>query len=157
MGDESTAQNTEAGSVYDVIFTAEQLSVRAALADIRTALENVSVNADLLGRVETALAELFNNIVKHAYENSGSGTMRCEVTTSLSHVSVDVTDDGKPMPGHSLPDGDLPDLSVDFLDLPEGGFGWFIIKSQTDGLNYERQGSKNRTELRFDVGRHAQE
>ena len=155
LGKHSASKTVDTTHLYNVTFPAEQLAVRTALADIRTALEQALLDADLVGRVESALAELFNNIVKHAYANQGSGTLKCTVTKTAPGVVVDVVDHGKAMPGHTLPDGDLPNLEVGFSDLPEGGFGWFIIRSQTDGLSYEREGADNYTQLVFDVRRKA--
>ena len=143
-------QNANTISVCNLTFAADQLSVRTALADIRKALEHAVLNDALIGRVESALAELFNNIVEHAYADEGSGALLCTVAKTQAGVVVDVIDHGKAMPGRTLPDGDLPDLNVDYLELPEGGFGWFIIKSQTDGLSYERRDQENYTHLVFE-------
>ena len=155
MGKKTASKNVDPITLYNFTFPAEQLAVRTALADIRTALEQALLDSALVGRVESALAELFNNIVKHAYANQGSGTLKCTVTKTAPGVVVNVIDHGKAMPGHTLPDGDLPNLEVGFSDLPEGGFGWFIIKSQTDGLSYERVGADNYTQLVFEVRRNA--
>lgn len=147
--------NADTTSVCSLTVAADQLSVRTALADIRTALEQALLDEILVGRVESALAELFNNIVKHAYADKGSGALQCTVKKTKLGVVIDVIDHGKAMPDRTLPDGNLPNLDVDFFELPEGGFGWFIIKSQTDGLSYERLGEENFTQLIFEIRRDA--
>ena len=54
-----------------------------------------------------------------------------------------VSDTGAPMPGLCLPEGQFQPLK-DLADLPEGGFGWFLIRSLTEGLAYQRSKGLNR-------------
>ena len=63
-------------------------------------------------------------------------------------LKVSVYDQGLPMPDEHLPKGELAPL-IDGEDLPEGGFGWFLIRTLTLDLEYERDGSFNK--LRFAV------
>jgi serine/threonine-protein kinase RsbW len=46
------------------------------------------------------------------------------------------------MPNLQLPQGAPADLS-DLDDLPEGGFGWFLIRAMTSDLVYHRTGGQN--------------
>ena len=105
----------------------------------------------LIARVEIALAELFNNIAEHAYRDSGCGEVRCMMGSNEAVMIVEVTDQGGPMPGGEIPEGTLPDMDVDLADLPEGGFGWFLIRSQADGLSLQRLGLGNCTRLNFNL------
>ena len=47
------------------------------------------------------------------------------------------------MPGGTPPAGTLPDLGVEVQDMPEGGFGWFLIRSLVDEMTYERCNTGN--------------
>ncbi|MEO0372773.1 MAG: ATP-binding protein [Pseudomonadota bacterium] len=139
--------------LYKARFQSDNTSTRAALSDIRDAMAEASFKDDFIGRVEIVMAELFNNIAEHAYRDTGKGDVRCAIDISGSTMVVEVTDQGEPMPGGEVPDGTLPDIDVDFSDLPEGGFGWFLIRSQVDRLTYERQALGNCTYLTFDLTR----
>ena len=49
------------------------------------------------------------------------------------------------MPGGRPPAGRLPDgADCALVDLPEGGFGWHLIRTLTRDLAYVRSGGCNR-------------
>lgn len=137
--------------LYQSRFRSDNLSTRHALAEIRAELEHGNYSPAFIGRVEIALAELFNNIAEHAYRASQPGNVRCTMGLCGRKMIVDVVDQGRPMPNGQLPNGTLPDVDVDVAALPEGGFGWFLIKSQADTLNHRRVGSDNVTCLSFEI------
>lgn len=53
------------------------------------------------------------------------------------------------MPGGVLPLGASPALVAagNMGDLPEGGFGWFLIRDLTQNLSYVRDGATNRLDF----------
>ena len=53
------------------------------------------------------------------------------------------------MPGESIPDPKEPDLDVSTADLPEGGFGWGLIRTLSSGLSYRRMSERNRLAFRI--------
>ncbi|MEO0750521.1 MAG: ATP-binding protein [Pseudomonadota bacterium] len=122
-----------------------------ALVDIRAVLERDGFANDIISRIEIALAELFNNIAEHAYRNDGMGEVRCTMGVSGRWMIVEVTDQGGPMPGGEIPEGTLPDLDVSLDQLPEGGFGWFMILAQADTISHHRLALGNCTRLNFDL------
>ena len=61
-----------------------------------------------------------------------------------------VVDTGLPMPGGEAPAGKLGKL-LEIQDLPEGGFGWFLIRSLTQELTYQREGNQNTLSFCVDV------
>ena len=54
-----------------------------------------------------------------------------------------------------MPGGDLPGARqatiVDVADLPEGGFGWYLIRTLTQELTYLRDGERNLLSMCIDV------
>ena len=86
-------------------------------------------------------------VVEHAYRE-GPGPIRVCVDHLAPVLKVSVYDQGLPMPDEQLPKGELAPL-IDGEDLPEGGFGWFLIRTLTLDLAYERHGAVNH--LRFAV------
>jgi serine/threonine-protein kinase RsbW len=131
------------------------LSFPATFACVRDALSALmagpvldSVSADARGTAEIVLAEAMNNIVEHAYADEAG-----EITLTLWHaageVACRITDRGQSMPDETPPPGQL--VFPDHTDeLPEGGFGWFLIRSLSRDLRYARFGTLN--ELTFVLG-----
>jgi serine/threonine-protein kinase RsbW len=102
---------------------------------------------DLRGTAEIVLAEVLNNIVEHAYADQ-AGDITLRLVRHDGEVHCTVSDTGAPMPGLCLPEGRFQPLK-DLADLPEGGFGWFLIRSLTEGLAYQR--SKGLNSLSFQL------
>ncbi len=117
-------------------------TVREALALVRDKMRARGLSEDICGNVEIALAEALNNIVEHAYADI-SGTVEITGEIKKQRLLLDLRDHGHPMPELALPKGNLPDHEVALEDLPEGGFGWFLIHSLTMKLLYNRQADGN--------------
>ena len=58
-------------------------------------------------------------------------------------LTCELIDRGRGIPGGQLPAGALPDLDTPRAQLPEGGYGWFLIQALTRHLNYARIGGEN--------------
>lgn len=127
---------------FHAVFAADQTAVRVAL---RGALARFvrQVSAEEAGTLELVLAEVLNNIVEHAFAEAGPGRIELTITRVSLGLACRVVDDGAPMPGGMLPAGRLPSNSVALEDLPEGGFGWFLIRDLTRELSYVRDGGRN--------------
>lgn len=93
--------------------------------------------------VELVLAEVLNNVAEHAYAE-GPGPVAITLTPGQAGLFCLVVDQGSAMPDGHLPDGLLPDAAASLEDLPEGGFGWHLIRSLTHDLAYARTGGCNR-------------
>lgn len=94
---------------------------------------------DLKGSAEIVLAEALNNVVEHAYAGT-NGTILIELAAGVGALACVVRDSGHPMPGLNIPEGRLPAMAD---DLPEGGFGWHLIRTLSRDLTYCRQGGQN--------------
>jgi serine/threonine-protein kinase RsbW len=66
-----------------------------------------------------------------------------------------IVDSGVSLPDGVIPAGLLPGMAdVALEDLPEGGFGWYLIRSLTRDLAYTRDQGVNRLSFILpDVGR----
>ncbi len=133
----------DARSRVCVSLTADQHAVRDALAELTEALGAAGLPDAAIGTAELVLAEVLNNVVEHALSGLSQG--RIEVTLRIGDGTTiaKVWDDGHPMPGHALPTGDCPDTQADINELPEGGFGWFLIQSLAQDIRYTRQPDGN--------------
>jgi serine/threonine-protein kinase RsbW len=135
------------GRTNDWVVAAKPGAVRDILVRIAAAQPMTDLSPDLHGTAQIVLAEVLNNIVEHACVGTEG-----EISVTLWHtaqgLACRVVDDGRAMPDGSLPDGRLPDiadLSPD--DLPEGGFGWHLIRTLTHSLHYSRVGDRNQLDF----------
>lgn len=136
MGDLQDPQLCE-----QVIIPADPVAVRAGLRALFDTLLLRSLPEDGRGTAEIVLAEALNNIVEHAYSRHDG---EIEITLRLRGPDLvcSIRDNGLPMPNGLLPAGRLVALSSTD-DLPEGGFGWFLIRSLSQDLDYQRVEGRN--------------
>jgi len=99
------------------------------------------------GTAELVLAEVLNNIVEHAYARH-SGEIEVTLSRDATGILCEIADTGLPMPQDAPPAGTLPALDGD--DLPEGGFGWHLIRSLARDLEYRREGGRNLLRFRLE-------
>ena len=92
------------------------VSVRKALATIKSDFLRQGHLAEQYASVEMVFAEALNNIAEHG---------------------------GQPFAPKTLSKRPAPNLDVVEADLPEGGFGWHIMSQLCDRLDYQRQDGKN--------------
>ncbi len=123
--------------------------VREALTQIRNQLSDLGISENTCGTVELVLAEAMNNIAEHAYEPESPGQLHICARVSPSFLRFDLQDFGKPLPDQGLALGKLPDHNVPVHDLPEGGFGWFLIRTLAASVKYRRENEKNQLTLSF--------
>jgi serine/threonine-protein kinase RsbW len=135
------------GRLNDWVVAAKPGPVRDALVRIAATQPMTDLSPDLHGTAQIVLAEVLNNIVEHACIG-----MEGEISVTLWHtaqgLACRVIDDGRAMPDGALPDGRLPDIAeLSSDDLPEGGFGWHLIRTLTHSLHYIRVGDRNQLDF----------
>ncbi|MGR3492045.1 MAG: ATP-binding protein [Shimia sp.] len=102
--------------------------------------------------VELVLAEVLNNVAEHAYEERGDGRIELDLAYQPEGINFTLADFGKPMPDGRTPLGEAPSIDEELDDLPEGGFGWFLIGELAKDLVYERRGECNHLAFRMNLG-----
>ncbi|MGH1412874.1 MAG: ATP-binding protein [Pelagimonas sp.] len=130
---------------YVLLSTPE--AVRETLTSLRRELESQHFFTCPGDMWELVLAEVLNNIVEHAYGESPDGEIRFDVKFDQARLMAGFVDKGTAMPEGALPSGNPTNLDVEQQNLPEGGFGWYLIQSLSDRLIYERKGSENHLSL----------
>lgn len=103
--------------------------------------------------VELVLAEALNNVVEHALANVPMQTtieIRGEYSAAGLHLTV--IDHGAPMPDGIAPVAKAPNIDVEMQNIPEGGFGWFLIHTLATEVRYTRIGTANHLSLNVPVG-----
>lgn len=145
--------DTEPLDPFDIRVESGQFAAREALSQFLEALQPLKLDVEEQGTIEMVLAEVLNNIVEHAYppdEPSGPITIHC--SHQSNGLAISITDRGNAMPGEQLPLGELTSLDVELENMPEGGFGWFLINNLARDVHYTRTGAENCTKMRLAVG-----
>lgn len=133
--------------IISLRFPAVDAAVRGALLQVDDALAAARVDGDLRHRTQIALAEACNNIVEHAYtreEAHSDQAITLDISADLGGLQIALRDRGGPMPDGRLPGPDLPPIDPgDPLNLPEGGFGWPLLRGMTRSLSLSRRNGQN--------------
>lgn len=132
-----------------VTLDSSPLSVRAALVELRSGLSHLSLEPDAGGAIELVLAEVLNNICEHAYQNAPGGRIELSVWVEGEMLVFQTADHGAPMPCGRLPEGRSVSLNRHLQELPEGGFGWNLIRQLAADLTYCRAEGRNRLTFRM--------
>ena len=128
-----------------------RFSILSSFENVANLAEDVSTycgtlpgsTPDSVDMLRLCVAEALNNVVEHAYSGENGKPIFAEVKVSDDRFEVLIIDEGKPMPKGGPPDAKL-DFDLDDLEnLPEGGFGWMLIRDQMDIVDYERREGHN--------------
>lgn len=122
-------------------FPAGESETRAALQAVCDALRRAGIGDDDLSSTELILAEVLNNIVEHAYRHN-EGIVDLCIELRRDGLFCLIRDHGSAMPNGRPPCPPPPRIHPPF-DLPEGGFGWHIIRSLTTHLGYRQDNGWN--------------
>ncbi len=125
------------------------LAVRRALSGLFRDDRLGDLPDDQRGTAELLLAEVLNNVVEHAYAD-GIGEIEVTVARCGRSLVFRVLDRGKELPGHVLTQGHRCDYGPQG-DLPEGGFGWPMIRALAKEVDYRRQDGCNQLSFRLDL------
>lgn len=131
-------------TLLDKTYPAEFRWVRRAVQNAVEELRADEVPADALGSVEIVLAEALNNVAEHAYPEDVQGELRLIVRRRAKALMFEIRDKGRPMPQGRAPMGEHPVTEFDQQDeMPEGGYGWFLIREIVSDLVYDRRDEEN--------------
>ena len=151
---DSAPPATAAGGVLArVAFRATFENVRLAIERVMSNLGALQLDEDEKASVELVMAEALNNVVEHAYAPGEDGEVKLVLRHGRSGLLVEIRDNGKPMPNGRTPLGHHPGRTEVHQDLPEGGFGWFLIRELARDLIYDRENGENFLIFRMAVGR----
>ena len=140
------ADTGRGGGITRITIDSDPLAVRQALAQLFDSLLLRSLGEDDRGAAEIVLAEVLNNIVEHAYANS-HGEIELALELGPGRLTCQITDRGAPMPDGTLSADPAPPPET---SLPEGGFGWSLIRTLAHDLEYRRANGVNRLRFRID-------
>ncbi len=124
-----------------LVVPADTMAVRTALSQVLATPLLTRLTEGERGTAEIVLAEVMNNIVEHAYRAS-AGEIYLTLQPEGGSLCCRIEDQGCPMPGETLPEGKVMPLGQT-EDLPEGGFGWFLIRTLAHDLTYRHEAGRN--------------
>ncbi|MFN3575833.1 MAG: ATP-binding protein [Tabrizicola sp.] len=125
-----------------LVFGADPVAIRHSLSRMIACPPLSGLGAEARAMAELVLAESLNNVAEHAYDEAG-GTVEVTLRQDAGGVFCQIVDSGRSMPNGRLPEGKLPTGSAHLQDLPEGGFGWHLIRSLCADLTYVRSEGRN--------------
>jgi len=137
---------TRTQPMFHRVLSAHPMTVRDTLSDVRLRFR-AEVSDDTLGRLELVLAEVMNNVAEHAPLTAPDDAephlpvIHLCIVRHSGGLACALTDDGASLPDDCLLPRGLPPMLAD--DMPEGGFGWFLIQDLTQALCYYREESRN--------------
>ena len=140
---QDTGPEGGAGLAYHAHFSSDPNIVGDVVSGVIETVAPLLGSADDVPSLEIALFEIINNIAEHAYAGDINGPIELSVKTHGTGLEFSVVDRGAEMPGLSIPVTRSPNLAVPVQDLPEGGFGWFLIRTLVKDLMYRRVGHEN--------------
>lgn len=114
------------------------------LMEMRKALQHVNhfvsvqqALPDLAEDLDLVLSEAMTNIVRHGTQDA-EGVIECFLVLEGGGVQCRLTDTGRAFDpsGAGL-------CAPEPKTFPEGGYGWFLIRSLTSHLSYAREGNLN--------------
>ena len=124
--------------------TSSTAQVRKTLDEVQTHLRIAKVDPDLSDTAQIILAEVLNNIVEHAYGSEDGHPITLSICLRPDGLWCETFDEGVPMPNGVPPNGVMPDFDLEApSDLPEGGFGWAMVRELTEEIHYKRNDSVN--------------
>ncbi|MBZ4690009.1 MAG: putative anti-sigma regulatory factor, serine/threonine protein kinase [Cereibacter sp.] len=130
------------GGETGLVLDSNLLAARAALRRLLDAPPLDGLDEEARWRAELVLAEVLNNVVVH-------GQLRGRIAVRLrlegQALICRISDQGLPLPGGRLPEGVLPTPET----LPEGGFGWPLIRALASDPEYRRAEGVNHLSFRI--------
>lgn len=138
--------------IFDKSYPADFRWVRRAVQNAADDLRIEGLSEGSIGSVEIVLAEALNNVAEHAYPEDKPGDMRLIIKRRPKALMFEIRDRGKPMPKGRAPIGNHPMTEFDQHDaMPEGGYGWFLIREIVSDLVYDRRNDENFLVIRMAI------
>lgn len=90
--------------------------------------------------IELAVDEACSNIIEHAYQGEGKGSIRCTCLANDSSFTVILRDRGKSFDPSIITQ---PNLSQDINEREAHGLGLYFIRQWMDEVHFKTNGPEN--------------
>ena len=88
-----------------------------------------------------ALEEVFANVVLYGFQDAGEHEVHIALESQNGMVSLTVEDEGVPFNPLDAPE---VDVTASLEERPIGGLGILLVRKLMDGIEYAREGDRNR-------------
>ena len=105
---------------------------------------------DLLHRIESAAAEVLNNVIEHAYTSASDHCIDIDLWLTSDRVFLASRDRGRPF-SFARVAGETLAQAASGADLADRGYGWQIIRGTADDVAYDRIDGWNVLILEFRI------
>lgn len=127
----------EHGADLSLVSKSEVWHIRRTLEQVEEFLEDRGFSSDRIDDINLVLAEAMTNIVRHSNLDT-TGEIRLSLSLEDGYMNCELVDTGVAFDpaslGHTLPDPGK---------LKEGGYGWFIIRHLSQGVQYSHENGRN--------------
>lgn len=131
-------------TLIDKTFPADFRWVRRIVQETVDVLsQDDTVRPEDVDTIQIIIAEALNNVVEHAYPEDKPGDVNLIVRRRRGALMCEIKDRGRPMPNGRVPVGDHPMHRENGEPMPEGGYGWFLIRELVRDLIYDRKNGEN--------------
>ncbi len=143
-GSQDSQTQSSQPDVIEKRIPADYRWVRRAIHEVEDDLVRAGIHNEDIGSVSIVLAEALNNVVEHAFEDPDGQKITLIIRQRSKSLLVEIRDGGRPMPKGRAPIGNHPMTEFNQFDtMPEGGYGWFLIRELVQDLVYDRQNDEN--------------
>lgn len=139
-----TRPPVQSGNNLRLRLNSDEYEIRRSLEQIKAHATRHNADHVMLGTIEIVLAEVLNNIAEHAYASQPRGgpiDITCTATPDAFRFAV--LDEGTPLPRGVLQARSMPRQYPPEGPLPEGGFGWDLIRMLSVRLSFTRKHGRN--------------
>jgi len=95
-------------------------------------------------RCQLAVDEACTNIIEHAYEGEGHGSIDICCEPEAGELTITIEDHGKPFDPNSVP---TPQLNTNLEDMQVGGLGLYFMRQVMDAVEFSYQDGSNKLVL----------
>jgi len=95
-------------------------------------------------RCQLAVDEACTNIIEHAYEGEGRGSIDISCEPEAGELTIIIEDHGKPFDPQSVP---APQLNTNLEDMQVGGLGIYFMRQVMDAVEYRSEDGSNKLVL----------
>ena len=118
------------------------------LDEIREFVGDVARNSGFSDKevynIQLATDEAASNIIEHAYEGIGNGSLEISCGVKNNSITIILVDHGESFDPSDVPP---PDLKADLSERKIGGLGLFLMRKLMDEVHYDAEPRKKRNTL----------
>lgn len=130
-----------------IIFQINSHPIQVAMVGIAVrACCKLFMNETIANDMELAVVEALNNVIEHTYKDEPGGAIQVHLVLSDQEFLAQIRDYGSHW--ELQKQSAIPDFGEDLADMPEGGFGLFIIEQLMDQIELSPEDSGNTLTLK---------